>query len=268
MNIKSLVFILTSLLVISNITQTHITFGMATHQNKRPYQEDRFAHHIFYTKEYFFGIYDGHGGSNVSTFLQQQLHTYLVGPYFTVQRACENAFSKAEEYSLQNYTDGSTALMVLVDSHNNLHCAWTGDTRAVLEKDGAVAFETIDHKPEAATELARIKQCGGTIAKWGVWRVGGLAIARSIGDVGVKNMCPGQVIAVPDYAKIALQKNNHFMIMASDGLWDVMSSEEAVTKVHNMLKKVTDLNLVAQNLQDEAITRGSADNITICVIRF
>src|SRR5579871_548274 len=110
MNIKSLVFILTSLLAFPTIAQTHITFGMTTHQNRRPYQEDRFTHHIFHTKEQFFGIYDGHGGSNVSSFLQQQLHTYLVGPYFTMQQACENAFLKAEEYALQNYTDGSTVL--------------------------------------------------------------------------------------------------------------------------------------------------------------
>jgi serine/threonine protein phosphatase PrpC len=97
---------------------------------------------------------------------------------------------------------------------------------------------------------------------------GELAVARSVGDVGVKNICPGQVIAVPEYANLALQDNNHFIIMASDGLWDVMSSEEAVTMVHVLLEKTIDLNFVAQNMQDEAIRRGSSDNITICIIGF
>ncbi len=276
MNIKYIVPFLCA--VIFATAHQRINFGFSTHQNKRPYQEDRFTHVHIHEGD-FFGIYDGHGGDNVSSFLQNNLHNYLVGPFFTMKQACKHAFAKAETYALQHYTDGSTALMTFIDHNNILHCAWTGDTRAVLEKNGCVAFETTDHKPDNEKELARIKKHGGyvtksstavsyeALAKYEVYRVGGLAISRSIGDVNIKNACKDQVIAVPEYAKITLNKSNHFMIMASDGLWDVMSSDEAVRMVSAMIKTMNITN-IAQFLQNEAIQRGSGDNITVCVVQF
>src|SRR5436190_10302694 len=268
MKTKIILFLLSVFCSVSVIaTQLQLNFGIASHQNKRPYQEDRFTH-VEIGEGHFFGMYDGHGGANVSSFLQQNLHNYLVGPFFTLKEACEKAFFKAEQHVLENFTDGSTALMVFVDHNNIMHCAWAGDTRAVLEKNGAVDFETTDHKPNDLHELARIEKNGGYIEKFGVYRVGGLAVARSIGDVQLKHMYQGQIIATPDYKKIALDETHHCMIMATDGLWDVMSSEEAVEIVYSIFQWCKNLDAIAHYLQEEAIERGSSDNITICVISF
>lgn len=251
--------LLSSLLIASvqlNATDVAIKYGMSTHQNKRPYQEDRFAH-VAIDGSHFFGMYDGHGGDKVSSYLQKQLHEDFINSYvmkkaktlrMNEQQKFEYAFLKAETYALVHEKDGSTALAVFIDQKDVLHCAWVGDTRAVLEKNGAVGFETRDHKPDDKVEVARIRANGGEIKKYGVWRVGGLAISRSIGDVDIKKECPGQLIAVPEYKAIQLKQDNHFLIMASDGLWDVISSEEAVKMVAQKLKQGGKPSDVAQYL--------------------
>jgi protein phosphatase 2C family protein 2/3 len=263
--ILSLLSVFCSFSVIA--TQLQLNFGIASHQNKRPYQEDRFTH-VEIGEGHFFGMYDGHDGADVASFLQQNLHNYLFGPFFTLKEACEKVFFKAEQHALKHFTDGSTALMVFVDHNNIMHCAWAGDTKMVLEKNGAVTFETTDHKPNNPHELARIEKNGGYIEKFGVYRVGGLAVARSIGDAQLKHMYQGQIIAMPDYKKIALDETHHYMVMATDGLWDVMSSEEAVNVVHAMFQRCRNLDFIAEHLQNEAIKRGSSDNITVCVVCF
>jgi len=245
-----------------------ISYGYAAHQNKRPYQEDRFTHTIINGGQ-FFGVYDGHGGNKVSSFLKDNLHTYFqecLGK--SRKQRFEYAFAKAEEYALTNYNEGSTALVAYVDMDNVLHYAWVGDSRALLENNGTVQFATQDHKPERADEKDRIEKAGGQIYFYGVWRVNGLAVSRSIGDRKMKDAGQGQIIAVPEYEQMQLSENNHFMIMASDGLWDKVSNEEAVEMVTQALQNKKPLNDIAQDLQNAAIEKGSRDNITVCVIKF
>ena len=249
-----------------------VSYDVSTHQNKRPYQEDRFTHeYMQHNGGEFFGVYDGHGGDKVSSYLQSSVHTYYaqcLGNQLTQQQAFECAFLKTENYALKNFDDGSTAVVAIIDKDNQLHCAWVGDSRAVLESNGTVGFATSDHKPERADEHARIKRAGGDIEFYGVWRVNGLAVSRSIGDRNLKKMGKGQIVAIPEYAYIQLGTDNHFMIIASDGLWDVMSNEDAVNMVQEEFKKTGALKNSAQALQNEAIKRGSGDNITVCVIKF
>jgi len=255
-----------------------ISYDISTHQNKRPYQEDRFTHALVRGGE-FFGVYDGHGGDKTSSYLQQQLHgefedslsyyiTHEIGlPNPTEQHAFESAFRKAEKHVLDHYEDGSTAVVAYIDN-NKLYCAWVGDSRLVLESNGTVAFATFDHKPERKDEKERIEQAGGKIKFHGVWRVNGLAVSRSIGDKSCKSGSEGQIVATPEYAQMQLNSDNHFMIIASDGLWDVMSNEDAVKMVKEELQKDNALKGTAQLLQKEAIKRGSRDNITVCVVSF
>ena len=268
-----IIALLSLLLVVSaplNMAGVNVTYGMSTHQNNRPYQEDRFAC-VGIDEGKFFGVYDGHGGDKVSSFLKNNLHTYfsqsLVG-HIALANAFEYAFLKAETYVLDNYNDGSTALATYIDKNNMMACAWVGDTRAVLENNGKVQFFTNDHKPDSEDEKARIEKTGGKVEWYGVWRVNGLAVSRSIGDVSCKLGAEGQIIAVPEYAAIQLSADNHFLILASDGLWDVMSNEQAVEMVTVALHNKISLNNIAQELQNAAIKKGSGDNITVCVIKF
>lgn len=245
-----------------------VTYGYSTHQNKKPYQEDRFTYANVNGGQ-FFGVYDGHGGNKVSSFLKYNLHAYFqecLGK--SRKQRFEYAFARAEEYVLTNYDDGSTALVAYIDRESVLHYAWVGDSRAVLENNGTVQFATQDHKPDRVHEKERIERAGGKVWWHGVWRVNGLAVSRSIGDRKLKNAGQGQIIADPDWEQIYLKKSNHFMIMASDGLWDVITNEEAVAMVTRALQNKKPLNKIAQELQDAAIKKGSTDNITVCVIKF
>ncbi|HSC24821.1 MAG TPA: PP2C family protein-serine/threonine phosphatase [Candidatus Babeliales bacterium] len=182
---------------------------------------------------------------------------------------------QAEKYALKHFNDGSTAVVVYIDDNNKLHCAWTGDSRAVLESNGKLAFATQDHKPDSPKELQRISKAGGTIYKHGVWRINGLAISRSIGDKPCKINAKGQIIAIPEYAAIQLTPENHFLIIASDGLWDVMSNEQVIDIIKKELKNnisiAPSINImedVAIKIQNIAIKKGSSDNITVCLIKF
>ena len=248
----------------------HLTveYGLSTVQNKRPYQEDRFDHAVV-EEGLFFAVYDGHSGDQVSSFLKDKLHVYFedcLTSNNNKQKAFECAFARAEEYALTNYDDGSTAVVAYIDKNDVLHCAWTGDSRAVLECGGKVCLFTDDHKPDRKDEKERIEKAGGSVWHHGVWRVNGLAVSRSIGDKSMKSS-KGQIIAVPEYKQVQLTPDNHFLIIASDGIWDVIKNEEAVAMVNKALRNKQSLDSIAEALQNEAIKRGSGDNITVSVIQ-
>jgi protein phosphatase 1L len=284
MNIKIIIACLCAFIAPLSMAHVKISYGVSEHQNRRPYQEDRFAVY----KRKFFGVYDGHGGDKTSSFLQKKLHIYFAQAQGNVEEKFKRAFEEADYVSQNSWQDGSTAVVIYIDKNNVLHCAWAGDSRAVVEGNGKVALATNDHKPDREDEKKRIEKAGGNVVMHGVWRVNGLAVSRSIGDIACKLQGIGQIIATPEYAHMQLTKDNHFAIIASDGLWDVMTNEEAVT-VLNMIENewrnkeplgVLDqlsqdlwrdkksLDNIAYVLRTIAINRGSGDNITICVIQF
>lgn len=73
-------------------------------------------------------------------------------------------------------------------------------------------------------------------------------------------------MATPDVTEIALKEEDEFIILASDGLWDVMSSKAAVEFARKDLQKGRSLQSVADRLADIAIRRYSEDNIAVVVI--
>jgi serine/threonine protein phosphatase PrpC len=276
---KNIIAVLLACVASLSMAKIDMSYGIKTEQNRRDYQEDRFVHAHLDGGEWF-GVYDGHGGDKTSSYLQQQLHEYFYDSicyYITheigyscpvEQVAFESAFFKADKYARNNFDDGSTAVVAYVDTNDILHCAWAGDSRAVLESDGTVGFATQDHKPDRADEKKRIEDAGGNVFIHGVWRANGLAISRSIGDKSCKVGADGQIIATPDYAQIQLNEDNHFMIIASDGLWDVMDNGSAINLVKEQLQLTDDLGAIAQSLIDEAKKRTSGDNITVSVVTF
>ncbi len=120
-----------------------------------------------------------------------------------------------------------------------LYVANAGDSRAVLCRAGGVAEDmSVDHKPTMEGEKARILAAGGFVADGRV--KGSLALSRAIGDMEFKQT-PGlgpeaqMVTAVPDVRCEPLRKGDEFLILACDGIWDVMSSQAAVTFVRARL---------------------------------
>lgn len=112
-------------------------------------------------------------------------------------------------------------------------------------------------------EQKRIKEAGGFIAFNGVWRVAGiLATSRAMGDYPLKDK--KFVIADPDILTFDVSDHKPlFIILASDGLWDTFSNEEAVNFIKERLNEP---HYGAKSLTLQSYYRGSLDNISIIVI--
>ena len=149
------------------------------------------------------------------------------------------------------------------DNTWTIHAANAGDARVVLSHEGEAFRMTHDHRTDDPEEVKRIEESGGFIFKGRV--LGVLAVTRSLGDHCMKEY----VIASPYTSKktitITPDANNNkasFIIVGCDGLWDVIQDQEAVDFV---LKRITEKELVAKYLVEEALKRGSTDNITVSV---
>ncbi|XP_044268067.1 protein phosphatase 1L [Tribolium madens] len=160
---------------------------------------------------------------------------------------------------------GTTALIAILEGAK-LIVANVGDSRGVMcDNKGNVIPLSFDHKPQQMRERKRIKEAGGFVTFNGVWRVAGiLATSRALGDYPLKDK--KLVIADPDILTFDL--NDHkpmFVILASDGLWDTFSNEEAINFIKERLNEP---DYGAKSLTLQSYYRGSLDNITVIVINF
>lgn len=160
---------------------------------------------------------------------------------------------------------GTTALIALLEG-SQLIVANVGDSRGVMcdSKGNAIPL-SFDHKPQQMRERKRIKEAGGFITFNGVWRVAGiLATSRALGDYPLKDR--KLVIADPDILTFDLADHKPmFLILASDGLWDTFSNEEAVAFIKERLNEP---HYGAKSITLQSYYRGSLDNITVVVINF
>lgn len=158
---------------------------------------------------------------------------------------------------------GTTALIALLEG-NKLIVANVGDSRGVMcdGKGNAIPL-SFDHKPQQQRERRRIKEAGGFVTFNGVWRVAGiLATSRALGDYPLKDK--KLVIADPDILTFDLSDHNPmFLILASDGLWDTFSNEEAIAFIK---ERINEPYYGAKSITLQSYYRGSLDNITVVVI--
>jgi serine/threonine protein phosphatase PrpC len=196
-------------------------------------------------------------------------------------RATEEGFlNHALKTQLQ---DGTVAVCALL-AGETLIVGNVGDSRCVLSREGVAHRLSVDHKPDSAEEKKRVLDHGGSVVFSGCWRVSHpvlpvrLACSRSIGDKRFKDV---QVIsALPHVCSLALSNSDHFLILASDGIWDVLSDQVAVDIVsralalyqldhagmppHALVKGA--VAAAARCLVDEACKSGSDDNCTAVVV--
>lgn len=160
---------------------------------------------------------------------------------------------------------GTTALIAILEG-SRLIVANVGDSRGVMcDARGNAIPLSFDHKPQQMRERKRIKEAGGFVTFNGVWRVAGiLATSRALGDYPLKDK--KLVIADPDVLTFDLNDHKpYFIILASDGLWDTFTNEEAVAFIKERLHEP---DYGAKSLTLQAYLRGSLDNITVIVINF
>lgn len=175
-------------------------------------------------------------------------------------------------------TVGSTAVIAVVGSCQIIvgNC---GDSRAVLSRGGVAIPLSVDHKPEREDEMARIEAAGGRVIYWNGYRVlGVLAMSRAIGDRYLKPY----VIAEPEVTCMKRTEDDECLVLASDGLWDVMSNDDVCDITRRALNcrrrssvaAVTDWTAeeetpaaqTAALLTKLALAKGSSDNISVVVV--
>lgn len=268
---------------------------------------------------HFFGVYDGHGGSQVANYCQKHLHSVLVEEIEAAEsslsennekdnwqdqwkKVLTNCFQKVDdvivgvpeanvgkngndgselstEETLAPETVGSTALVAIL-TQNHIIVANCGDSRAVLCRGKEALPLSIDQKPNREDEWERIEAAGGRIIQWNGYRVlGVLAVSRSIGDKYLKPW----IIPDPEVKFVLREKNDECLILASDGLWDVITNEEACDFARKRIliwhkKNGTNVSTgqdqgvdpaahyAAECLSKIAHQRGSKDNISVIVI--
>ncbi|XP_009799378.1 putative protein phosphatase 2C 47 [Nicotiana tabacum] len=222
----------------------------------------------------FYGVFDGHGGVDAASFTQKNLLDFIVeDSHFPsmVKRAIRNAFKKADNAladtkSLDN-TSGTTALTALMLGRTMV-IANAGDSRAVLGKRGRAIELSKDHKPNTNSERLRIEKLGGVI--YDGYLNGQLSVARALGDWHIKGSkgTKGPLSSEPELEKVILSEEDEFLIMGCDGLWDVMSSQYAVTIVRKELMLHNDPERCSRELVREALKRNTCDNLTVLVVCF
>lgn len=217
-----------------------------------------------------FGVFDGHGGSQAAEYVRKNLFDNLVkhSKLITDTKAAivetyqqtDSEFLQYIDESSQKHDAGTTASTAILVGERLL-VANVGDSRAVLCRGSTAYALSEDHKPNRKDERQRIERAGGVVIWAGTWRVGGiLAVSRAFGDRSLKQY----VVAEPELQEETISEGVKFLILASDGLWDVVSNQDAVT----LVEAIPDAEEAAKSLVNEAIYKGTADNVTCVVIRF
>mmetsp|Transcript_36221 Transcript_36221/g.49726 ORF Transcript_36221/g.49726 Transcript_36221/m.49726 type:complete len:496 (-) Transcript_36221:286-1773(-) len=260
----------------------------------------------------YYGVYDGHGGACAAKYILRRLHSRVlahekfprasnssnvVSPISEVlhQEMCllDTEFNDISER--KGWKSGSTAVVSVIHG-DTLVSACVGDSRSVLYVDGKPTIMNEAHSPGSEKEKARIEQIGGVVVHFaGAWRVNGvIGVSRSIGDPSFRTM----LIPDPDIKDYTI-KGADYMIMATDGLWDVVNENEVPALINNARirgykkaklfakmerqKKIklqgadpasVPLEVGKENvdlsriLVKEALKRGSRDNISVIVVLF
>ncbi|KAL3635316.1 hypothetical protein CASFOL_019863 [Castilleja foliolosa] len=214
-----------------------------------------------------FAIYDGHLGDSVPAYLQKNLFSNILKEDFwnDPSGAIGKAYQATDQAILSRSRDlgrgGSTAVTAILINGRQLWVANVGDSRGVLSKKGQAIQMSIDHEPN--TERGSIEHRGGFVSNLpgDVPRVNGqLAVSRAFGDKNLKT----HLSSDPDMTSAEIDAETDLLILASDGLWKVMSNQESV----DIVKKIRDPQKAAKQLVLEALNRESKDDISCIVVRF
>ena len=221
----------------------------------------------------FFAVFDGHAGPRVSEFCSQHLlptilETAGVGKSGVTTEA-EIAGSMLKAFSTldgkvwdhqklhPNDRGGTTAVAVMI-SPKELIWANCGDSRALLCRDGKLHFSTTDHKPYNTKEKERIEKAGGTVM---MQRVNGsLAVSRALGDFDYKrepyeNYDNQLVSPEPEVNVFPRHQDDDFVLLACDGVFDVMNNDDIIAFVLHHLQLESDLSKICSDLIDTCLNK-------------
>ncbi|MBA0866911.1 hypothetical protein Goshw_025560 [Gossypium schwendimanii] len=224
-------------------------------------------------------VFDGHGGKDASQFVRDHLPRVIVEDVdfpLDIEKAVTRSFMEtdaafAKSCSLESaLASGTTALTAMIFGRSLL-VANAGDSRAVLSRCGTAIEMSKDHRPCCMKERRRIESLGGFIDDG--YLNGQLGVTRALGNWHLEGMKEigeriGPLSAEPELKMITLTKEDEFLIIGSDGIWDVFTNQNAVDFTRRRLQEHNDVKLCCKEMVGEAIKRGATDNLTVVLVSF
>ncbi|KAH8234988.1 hypothetical protein KR032_007147 [Drosophila birchii] len=260
--------------------------GSSCMQGWRSHMEDAHTHILALPDDppaAFFAVYDGHGGATVANLAGKHLHKFVTKRPEYRENAFELALKRAfldfdremeHNGSWGDQMAGSTAVVVLI-RERRLYCANAGDSRAIACVGGVVQALSVDHKPNDETEIKRIKAGGGWVE---FNRVNGsLALSRALGDFMYKKNRQKQpeeqiVTADPDVEVRDITDDWEFVLLACDGIWDVMTSSEVGQFVRSRIAEGLQPEVICEELMSNCLAPRlqevglGGDNMTVILV--
>ncbi|KAK7200377.1 protein phosphatase [Novymonas esmeraldas] len=236
------------------------------------------AHLTYLTDSWgFFGVFDGHVNDKCSEYLEGAWrHAIEKEPIpMTDERMKELALRIDQDWMDSGREGGSTGTFFVARKEGNsvhMQVGNVGDSRVIACINGTCVPLTEDHKPNNDGERQRIENCGGRVENNRV--DGTLAVSRAFGDreykLGTGSQLEQKVIALADVQHEDVTFNTQdFVLLCCDGVFEGNFPNEAVVEyVKEQLQSCDDLAEVAGRVCEEAIERGSRDNISCVIVQF
>lgn len=226
----------------------------------------------------YYGVYDGHGGIEAAKICQEELHANILqDENFTLEgditKAIYNGMLKTDEKILkrsneENWNSGSTVVLAII-VNNFLYIANAGDSEIILDKFDETTNKHLPlvlsqkHKPGDEQEKDRIKKAGGHVVFGRV--MGNLAVSRALGDREFKkpyNKAEDDFVTPEPYIyKTELTKENQFLILSCDGLWDKLSYQDAIDFVVKEKNSGKSAKETSELLVKNSLDKGTLDNV-------
>ena len=243
--------------------------------------------------QFFIGVCDGHGeqGHLISSYISKCLPNFLAD---TSDKNIISSFNSLNQNIVQNSKidcslSGSTCTSIILNQEKIISIN-LGDSRTVLARSENGKYIAInlstDHKPNIKEEKKRILLNGGRIKPFydemtkkflgpdRIWLreddLPGLAMTRSFGDTIAHSV---GVISEPEIKRYEFNGNEKFIVLASDGIWEYITSEECVNIIKDFYENNMDAIGAIHCIMNEAFNRWKKydeiiDDITIIVIFF
>ncbi|CAJ1970653.1 unnamed protein product [Sphenostylis stenocarpa] len=249
-------------------------FGVYCKRGRREHMEDRYTAGDNLRGEHklaLFGIFDGHGGAKAAEFAANNLGKNILDEVIVrgedeVEEAVKRGYLNTDSDFLKEDLHGGSCCVTAMIRNGNLVVSNAGDCRAVISRGGVAEALTSDHRPSREDERDRIESLGGYVDLCrGVWRIqGSLAVSRGIGDRHLKQW----VTAEPETKVLRIEPEHDLLILASDGLWDKVSNQEAVDIARSFLVgNKSQPVLACKKLVDLSVSRGSMDDTSVMLIK-
>jgi len=220
------------------------------------------------------GIFDGHGGRLVSDWASTNLLPLLalrlkgLKHPLEIRKKIKNVFY-GDENSVDNILSRSinsripgSCVIIVISVDDYIYVVNMGDSRAVLFTETQAVRLTCDHKP-MGKEIKKVEALGGTVEYFrGVPRVDGkLAVTRALGDFDCN------IHRRPQISCITREIEPSYLIIATDGLWDVIHEDKIKVLIGEELKMNTSPEVLTFKLVEQALEMKSTDNISVVAIR-